>query len=243
MPETLGLAHFFSQADAVSRFVLGLLAVMSVASWYLIGLKVWQNRIIHRRCRAFLAQFRNLGQLSEAEALVQAAAPVEPFARLLADGLATCRHLRSADGKPAFELTSTDDFIAAALQRRIADESRQLEHGLTMLATIGSSSPFVGLFGTVWGIYHALIAIGVSGQDTLDKVAGPVGEALIMTACGLAVAIPAVLAYNDCVQVNRNLIGELESFAHDVFGLLATGKRLERHLPKAETADRGAGED
>ena len=100
----------------------------------------------------------------------------------------------------------------------------RLESGLTLLASVGSAAPFVGLFGTVWGIYNALIGISVSGQSTLDKVAGPVGEALIMTAFGLAVALPAVLAYNLFVRLNRVYLAEIDGFAHDVFALLSTGK-------------------
>ena len=111
--------------------------------------------------------------------------------------------------------------------RRVIDENTaRLESGLTILASIGSTAPFIGLFGTVWGVYHALVAIGVSGQGTLDKVAGPVGEALIMTALGLAVAIPAVLAYNTMVRSNRIVLAQLDAFAHDLFALLTTGARM-----------------
>ena len=103
------------------------------------------------------------------------------------------------------------------------NEAIKLESGLTLLASIGSIAPFVGLFGTVWGIYHALGAIAVGGQATVDKVAGPVGEALIMTAFGLAVAMPAVLAYNAFIRDNRLLMAELENFAHDIFATLTLG--------------------
>jgi len=102
-----------------------------------------------------------------------------------------------------------------------------MESGLTVLASVGSVSPFVGLFGTVWGIYHALASISQSGQATLDKVAGPVGEALIMTALGLAVAIPAVLAYNALVRSNRVLSGELERFGYELHTLLTTGAVMQ----------------
>jgi biopolymer transport protein ExbB len=108
--------------------------------------------------------------------------------------------------------------------RRVIDEdTARLESGLTVLASVGSTAPFIGLFGTVWGVYHALVAIGMSGQGTLDKVAGPVGEALIMTALGLAVAIPAVLAYNAFVRSNRLVLARLDAFAHDLFAVLTTG--------------------
>jgi biopolymer transport protein ExbB len=112
------------------------------------------------------------------------------------------------------------------MRRMIDEETASFESGLTVLASIGSTAPFIGLFGTVWGVYHALVAIGMSGQGTLDKVAGPVGEALIMTALGLAVAIPAVLAYNFAVRRNRVVLAQLDSFAHDLFAFLTTGSHV-----------------
>jgi biopolymer transport protein ExbB len=108
----------------------------------------------------------------------------------------------------------------------IDEDTARLESGLTMLASVGSTAPFVGLFGTVWGVYHALVAIGLSGQGTLDKVAAPVGEALIMTALGLAVAIPAVLAYNAFVRSNRVVLARLDAFAHDVYAVITTGAHV-----------------
>jgi biopolymer transport protein ExbB len=125
------------------------------------------------------------------------------------------------------ESGSADDFLTRALRRAIEQDTARLEYGHTVLASVASSAPFVGLFGTVWGIYHALLAIGMSGQGTLDKVAGPVGEALIMTALGLAVAIPAVLAYNAFTRANRLLLTELDGFAHDLYAFMSTGNRNE----------------
>jgi biopolymer transport protein ExbB len=125
------------------------------------------------------------------------------------------------------ESVTQDEFIARAMNRSITEENARMESGLTVLASVGSVSPFVGLFGTVWGIYHALASISASGQATLDKVAGPVGEALIMTALGLAVAIPAVLAYNALVRNNRVLSGELEKFAYSLHTLLTTGAMIK----------------
>jgi biopolymer transport protein ExbB len=112
---------------------------------------------------------------------------------------------------------ASPELVSRALGRALNDEMARLESGLTLLASVGATAPFVGLFGTVWAVYHALASIGVSGQSTLDKVAGPVGEALIMTALGLAVAIPAVLAYNAFVRANRLLVARLESLAHDLY--------------------------
>ena len=121
------------------------------------------------------------------------------------------------------EAGSAEDFLTRSLKRAIDQDKARLEGGLTFLATVASSAPFVGLFGTVWGIYHALMAIGMSGQSGLDKVAGPIGEALIMTGLGLAVAIPSAVAYNVFVRLNRNTMVQLNSFAHDVFAFLSTG--------------------
>jgi len=125
------------------------------------------------------------------------------------------------------EAGSAEDFLTRSLRRAIEQTNASVESGLTVLASVGSAAPFVGLFGTVWGIYHALLAIGMSGQGTLDKVAGPVGEALIMTAIGLAVAIPAVLAYNAFTRRNRIMLAELDGFAHDVFAFMSTGHRAD----------------
>ena len=125
---------------------------------------------------------------------------------------------------------------ARILKRTIDEDTAKMESGLTILASIGSTAPFVGLLGTVWGIYHALVAIGMSGAGTLDKVAGPVGEALIMTAIGLAVAIPAVLGYNFIVRANRLTLSRLDSFAHDLFTFLTTGAKIEAQIGAANVA-------
>ena len=142
------------------------------------------------------------------------------------DGITAGATARDGGSTALQEHSRHDEFIAQALRRVIGQEAMQLETGLTLLASVGSIAPFIGLFGTVWGIYHALGTIAVGGQATVDKVAGPVGEALIMTAFGLAVAIPAVLAYNALVRYNRLLMGEIETFAHDLHTYLTTGLPL-----------------
>jgi biopolymer transport protein ExbB len=120
------------------------------------------------------------------------------------------------------------ELVTRVLRQEMTQASARLESGLTFLASVGSTAPFVGLFGTVWGIYHALIGIASSGQVMIDKVAGPVGEALVMTAAGLAVAIPAVLAYNAFTRMNRVVLADLDGFAHDLLALVTTGRRVER---------------
>ena len=136
------------------------------------------------------------------------------------------RHHQQQGAHKLDEAGSPAEFITRAMRRVVDEETSRMESGLTVLASVGSTAPFVGLFGTVWGVYHALINIGLSGQGTLDKVAGPVGEALVMTALGLAVAIPAVLAYNTLVRANRVVLAQLDSFAHDLFAFLTTGAHV-----------------
>jgi biopolymer transport protein ExbB len=127
------------------------------------------------------------------------------------------------------------EFMTRALRNGIDQESARCEYGLTILATAGSASPYIGLFGTVWAIYHALVNIGLSGQGTLDKVAGPVGEALIMTAIGLAVAIPSVFAYNAFNRRNRMWLAKLDAFAHDLFVMLTMGNVDEKSKPELKS--------
>ncbi|MGH8556457.1 MAG: MotA/TolQ/ExbB proton channel family protein [Methylococcales bacterium] len=146
-----------------------------------------------------------------------------PFARIALQGFNAAGHPGCYPTQLQRNLRGSDELIANALRRAIDQEAIQLETGLTLLASVGSLSPFVGLFGTVCGIYHALGGIAAGGQTTVDKVAGPVGEALIMTAFGLAVALPAVLAYNSLLRDNRLLMAKIESFAHDLYSYLTTG--------------------
>lgn len=233
---------FISQGGAVSMTVaLGLLA-MSIGSWTLMVIKAIQARRLKNSSTTFLAVFWQASSVTvpstnNQEGLYPAfiasiAATVNsclnkaenPFARLAAQGINAAIHHHRYTAQ--LEHARQDEFIAQALRRTIGQEAMRLETGLTLLASVGSIAPFIGLFGTVWGIYHALGSIAVGGQATVNKVAGPVGEALIMTAFGLAVAIPAVLAYNTLVRDNRLLIGEMETFAHDLHTYLITGVPL-----------------
>jgi biopolymer transport protein ExbB len=163
------------------------------------------------------------------------------LARLTKNAIAAAEHYKTYASKNSEKVTQ-DEFVARSLNRSIAEENTKMENGLSVLASVGSVSPFVGLFGTVWGIYHALASISQSGQATLDKVAGPVGEALIMTALGLAVAIPAVLAYNTLVRSNRLLAAEIEDFGYMLHTLLTTGAVInvnhEDSKPAVETKER-----
>jgi len=236
MQANLGFAHFLTQADAVGQFLLLVLALMSVATWYLIVSKAWSNRAMRRRGREFLRHFWEAPDMPAVAAYLKQAGIGDPFSHLTHHGLRAAEQHRDKRGGRMIESGSADEFLTRALRRAMDQDTARLEYGHTVLASVASSAPFVGLFGTVWGIYHALLAIGMSGQGTLDKVAGPVGEALIMTALGLAVAIPAVLAYNAFTRANRLLLAELDGFAHDLFAFMSTGNRNEAPIRQAGAA-------
>jgi biopolymer transport protein ExbB len=222
----LGLAHFLAHADGVARFLLVALLVMSIGTWTLIVTKGTTALRARRRSRAFLAEFWAAGSLDAVARRLRETGVTDAFSHLVHHGFTAIEQHRAGRdnaGRGLIDAGTPDEFLTRALKRAIAQDKARMEYGQTFLATVASSAPFVGLFGTVWGIYHALMAIGLSGQGTLDKVAGPVGEALVMTAIGLAVAIPAAIAYNAFARTNRNTLAELNSFAHDVFTFLATG--------------------
>ncbi len=220
VPQSIGFAHFLAQSDGVGKVLLGIMILMSVITWYVI-----LNRLLSARGQK-LAMDRALAAMStastpaELEAIAQGgdAPQAGPFQRLAAQALRVS-HSSAAQAQKEGALAPAE-FLTRAMRNCIEEETTRMENGLASLASIASSAPFVGLFGTVWGVYNALVNIGLSGQGTLDKVAGPVGEALIMTALGLAVAIPAALAYNAFVRRNRLVQTKLNSFAHDVFALI-----------------------
>jgi len=224
--EAFGLAHLWAQSDIVIKLVALTLVVMSVASWYLILVRsVRQLRA--RSHDGAVEMFWKAPTLAEGLSRLSSRAPDSPFEALARQGVAATEHLRrhthadTLGGK-----LDAEEFITRAMRKSIALSTAQLESGLTVLASIGSTAPFVGLFGTVWGIYGALIGISASGMATLDTVAGPVGEALIMTAFGLFVAIPAVLGFNAFTRANRLELSELDAFAHDLHAWFTTGTRL-----------------
>lgn len=214
---SLGFAHFLTQTDGVGRFVLLTLLLLSIASWYLIVTRALANTLAQRRADAFLHRFWQAASLSEIEAGLRSQPADNAFAALVQKSLEALAESGKENLAVAGGMT---EYLTRTLNNEVDREAAASEYGLTILASAGSAAPYVGLFGTVWGIYHALVQIGLSGQGTLDKVAGPVGEALIMTALGLAVAIPAVLAYNAFNRRNRMWLSRLESFAHDLYVLL-----------------------
>ncbi|WP_411727845.1 MotA/TolQ/ExbB proton channel family protein [Methyloglobulus sp.] len=217
--------NIISQGGMVCMAVAAVLLAMSIGSWTVMVIKALQARCLRRSSAIFLVRFWQASSIVSAMKRYPKKAE-NPFARLALQGINAADHHNRYKAKRPGEARSFDEFVAQALRNGISQESMRLETGLTLLASVGSIAPFVGLFGTVWGIYHALGAIAVGGQATVDKVAGPVGEALIMTAFGLAVAMPAVLAYNTLVRDNRLLMVEIETFAHGLHIYLTTGVPL-----------------
>lgn len=251
MQQGLGVGHFLHQADAVAVFILVALALMSVASWYFIFTKGWRTVRTRREGHTFLQRFWEAPTLEAVADSMRNTGVADPFSKLVHHGFAAVEQYGSGERRGLIAAGTSDEFLTRALKRAIEQDRTRLERGLSLLATVASSAPFIGLFGTVWGIYHALMAIGASGQGTLDKVAGPVGEALLMTGFGLAVAIPAAIAYNAFARSNRALVAELNSFAHDVFTLLSTGLKTsallgdvratsEKMIARAQAHTRGA---
>lgn len=224
--QTAGIAGFLAQADSVGKALFVVLVLMSITTWYLIVSKTAQTLMTRRRSARFLQTFWEAPSLQAVASHLEQQHPDEPFSHLTWHAVIAARHHQQHGANKLDAAGSTAEFLTRAMRRVIDEETARIEAGLTVLASVGSTAPFVGLFGTVWGVYHALLNIGLSGQGTLDKVAGPVGEALIMTAAGLAVAIPAVLAYNAFVRSNRLVLAQLDSFAHDLFSFLTTGSHV-----------------
>lgn len=222
-----GMLHFISQSDFVGKTLFAILIIMSLTSWYLIFVKSFLNMRIRRRSRDFLNEFWAASSLEQVENELATHGATEPFSHLASHAIHARNHHAKYGALKLEEKGSTGAFVTRTIRKVIDEETAVLENGLTVLASVGSTAPFVGLFGTVWGVYHALIGIGMSSGVTVNSIAGPVGEALIMTGLGLAVAIPAVLAYNGFVRGNRVYLASLDAFAHDLFTFLSTGQQAE----------------
>ncbi len=213
-----GLGALWANGDFVARFVLVVLVVMSMGSWYIMITKFVEQARAARRAKTADAQ------LWSAPSLAVGVADLDdnsPFRFIAETGIEAAEHHDEA----LLEEVDRNTWIQVSIDRASNSVSNRLQDGLAFLATVGSTAPFVGLFGTVWGIYHALTAIGIAGQASIDKVAGPVGEALIMTAIGLAVAVPAVLGYNFLVRRNKSLMERVRGFAAQLHTVLLAGGR------------------
>jgi biopolymer transport protein ExbB len=207
-----GLKALWEQGDIVAKSTLAILFIMSLGSWYIIFTKLYEQAKIRRQGNEAEKSFWTAGTVRQGADSLKASSPYRFIAE---QGLeATKKH----DG--LLGQIDLNSWIAMSIQRAIDNVQSRMQDGLAFLATVGSTAPFVGLFGTVWGIYNALVKIGVSGQASIDKVAGPVGEALIMTAIGLAVAVPAVLGYNWLVRRNKSTIERVRAFGSDIHAVL-----------------------
>jgi biopolymer transport protein ExbB len=223
----LGFGHFLLNSDPVIRTLLVVLALMSVISWYLIVLKGISQIVRQRRSARFLGLFWGATSLEAVQNELTVHGVNEPFGHLTAHSLHAQAHHERYGAAKLEEAGSQQEFLTRTIKKVLDEETTALENGLTMLATVGATAPFVGLFGTVWGVYHALVAIGMTGSGMLDKVAGPVGEALIMTGIGLAVALPAVMGYNWLTRTNRVLTAKLDAFAFELLTFLSMGQALQ----------------
>jgi biopolymer transport protein ExbB len=214
-----GLSHTWAGGDLITRSVLILLAIMSLASWYVILSKLWDQRKLKQSARVVEKQFWTAPSIKDG---VERLKKGDDFRAIAEDGLRAASH---HDGRLTDRI-DLHEWITMSLQRAVDQVNSTLHGGLGLLATVGSTAPFVGLFGTVWGILNALVSIALAGQASIDKVAGPIGEALIMTAIGLFVAVPAVMGYNWLLGRNKILQDALRNFASDLHAYLVSGARV-----------------
>ena len=223
MVSQLGLINVWIQGDWITRSVVLMLLIMSLASWMVIVVKAL-DIIKFKKLSSGAESFWHSADLAEGLARLGSDRS-NPFRMLAEEGREATAHHRNTKAQ-LHDSLDVSDWVTRCLRNSIDDTTAKLQSGLAILASVGSTAPFVGLFGTVWGIYHALMGIGAAGQATIDKVAGPIGEALIMTALGLAVAIPAVLGYNALVRGNKSVITRLNRFGHDLHAYYVTGARV-----------------
>jgi biopolymer transport protein ExbB len=222
MDAQFGLVNLWNQGDIVTRGVALLLLVMSLSTWIVIISKALDLRKYAMQARV-IESFWHAADFADGLAKL-GPDPANPFRALAMEGReATAHHHAQPQLHDSLDVS---EWLTRSLRNSIDESTARLQSGLAVLASVGSTAPFVGLFGTVWGIYHALLSISAAGQATIDKVAGPIGEALIMTALGLAVAIPAVLGYNALVRGNKAVLNKLNRFSHDLHAYFVTGARV-----------------
>ena len=207
-----GLDALWKGGDIVAKTTLTILVIMSAGSWYIIFTKLYEQAKLGRYAKSANDNFWTAGALVQAVETLKEGSPFHYIATSAQEAITNHHGLRGH--------INLNDWITQSIQRSIENIQSRLQDGLAFLATVGATAPFVGLFGTVWGIYHALTAIGIAGQASIDKVAGPVGESLIMTAIGLAVAVPAVLGYNWLVRRNKAALEKVRGFGVDLHGVI-----------------------
>jgi biopolymer transport protein ExbB len=213
-----GLEALWAQGDVVAKGTLVIMIIMSMASWYVIFTKLWEQRKLMKSGAAASQTFWNAGSVKAGVGTLEEGSA---FRYIAEQGVKASEHHEGT----LVEQIDLHTWVSMSVQRAMDSVNSRLQDGMAVLATVGSTAPFVGLFGTVWGIYHALTAIGISGQASIDKVAGPVGEALIMTAIGLAVAVPAVMGYNWLIRRNKSAMELVRTFGSDLHNVLLAGKK------------------
>jgi biopolymer transport protein ExbB len=213
-----GLEALWAQGDIVAKSTLVIMLIMSMASWYVIFTKLWEQSKLMRSGKKASDSFWTAGSVKQGISTLEEGSA---FRYIAESGIKASEHHEGT----LVEQIDLHTWVSMSVQRAVDSVNSRLQDGLAVLATVGSTAPFVGLFGTVWGIYHALTAIGISGQASIDKVAGPVGEALIMTAIGLAVAVPAVMGYNWLIRRNKGAMEVVRTFGSDVHNVLLAGKK------------------
>jgi len=214
-----GIQALWSGGDFIARGVLFLMLIMSAATWYIMFAKLYDQRKIMIQAKSANATFWKSRSVAAGLETLKAGSP---FWYIAERGMSANEHHEGT----MVEQVDLSTWVTMTVNRAVDEIQSELQKGLAVLATVGSTAPFVGLFGTVWGIYHALTAIGISGQASIDKVAGPVGEALIMTAMGLAVAVPAVMGYNWLVRRNKAAMDKVRAFGGDLHSVLISGARV-----------------
>ena len=229
-----GIMHFVAQSDWVGQSLFIILVLMSVVTWYLVIFKGLSQLRLKKSANRFLDVFWSARSLQEIETQLQVQKTADPFSALAQQAFAA----KNQQGNGAqTDSLGQETLVMRMMRKTIAQETAKLENGLTVLASIASTAPFVGLFGTVSGVYHALVNIGLGGDVALSNIAGPVGEALIMTGLGLAVAIPAVIAYNAFIRSNRVYLARLDAFAHDLYTCLTVGSTQARAVTESQPHD------
>ena len=213
-----GLEALWKGGDIVAKTVLFIMVVMSMGSWYIIFTKLFEQQKVFQNAKEVNKGFWSAGSIKAGAGTLKDGSA---FRFIAESGLDASKHHEGS----LTEQIDLHTWISMSIQRAVENVNSRLQDGLAFLATVGSTAPFVGLFGTVWGIMHALTSIGIAGQASIDKVAGPVGEALIMTAIGLAVAVPAVMGYNWLIRRNKSVMEKVRAFSGDLHNVLLAGKR------------------
>jgi len=229
-----GIGTMWAEGDFVNKGTIIILSLMSMGSWYIIITKLLDQSKVMRQSKEATQKFWKAPSIAAGSAQLKDGSP---FRFIAETGTKATQHHDGA----LLEQIDLSTWVTMQIQRSVDKVQSRLQDGLSFLATVGSTSPFIGLFGTVWGIYNALTAIGMSGNASIDKVAGPVGEALIMTAFGLFVAVPAVLGYNWLVRRNKSAMEDIRSFSADVHSVLISGAMSTSDAARAATGTKKVG--